>query len=321
MKSNKLKYAGVFLLSCITYSFFPEIIPSFVPITELMLRIAKLIVGPMIFIGVISSLIQIKTFRHNFKIIKLVFLFSILLTLVSILLGISLGSSFNLIPELIMTENKYPNMDYSKSLSLVEMLKTTIPNDIFNTITSTKILPIFLLSILFGTAVNSSDKSRQFIQQLTDHIYTILITISSGIKSMLYIPIYFILTVNLNKLTPDYLMQLSTFFLTFIIGIILLSLIVLPYLTYIMTGTSPIQLVKKSYIPLLTGFATMSSAITYPITLITLINKHKLNQHISTISLSLGTTLNMTGTAFIRFLVGYIFITVFRYSTNTHDAL
>ena len=100
-----------------------------------------------------------------------------------------------------------------------------------------------------------------------------------------------------GELGGTFLTQLLQFGVTVTIITLLHGIIILPILAGIVTGQSPLALLKRATQPLLVAFSTSSSSATLPVSIKAAEEKLFVDKSVSSFVLPLGATMNMDGTA------------------------
>ena len=172
-----------------------------------------------------------------------------------------------------------------------------------SSLASLNIVGIVTSAVLFGLAMVICSPASSPLFQLVKDINTLIMKILSWVIALLPIGIFaiifdFTLKVGVSgELGGTFLTQLLQFGITVTIITLLHGIIILPNLAGIVTGQSPIALLKRAAQPLVVAFSTSSSSATLPVSLKTAEEQLGVDKSVSSFVLPLGATMKMDGTA------------------------
>ncbi|CAK9298630.1 unnamed protein product [Gordionus sp. m RMFG-2023] len=167
------------------------------------------------------------------------------------------------------------------------------------------ILGIITVSIAFGIIMQKLGKSTKILVDVFISLNDVIMKIISII--MWYSPLGIMSLLIAKILTIDDLKtimsRLGMFMLTVVSGVLIHSLIILPFIYFLITRKNPFVFARNMNQALLTAFGTASSAATLPITMKCVETKNNVDTRVSRFVLPLGATVNMDGTALYEAVV------------------
>jgi len=305
------------ILGAIIGLVFKEQATILTPLGNLFLNMLLIIIVPLIFLSITTSIYKMNKPKRIGKILITTFIIFILTSIIAALIGIIATYSVSLV-------NPQDNTLIKESLSLsqkensnqeLNILEKTIntisTNNFVNLLSNDSMIALIIISILVGLAMTmSKEKSRPLFTVLesANHVLMNLIKVI-----MYYAPIglccYFASLVGTfgSGIATGYL---KTFFIYLIISLITYFIIYTIY-AYLSAGKQGIKSYWQHIIPAtLTALATCSSAASMPIN-IESTKKIGVPDDISETSISLGTSFHKDGSVIgsvfkIMFLV-YLF--------------
>jgi Na+/H+-dicarboxylate symporter len=268
---------------------------------ELFLRALQMIIIPLILTSIISGVTNIgdagNLGRLGLKTISYYVstsLFAIVTGLVFVnLIKPGVGADLGLkreVPELA-----------ASSGDLWDIILRMVPTNIFEAFVSFDILAVIFFSILFGFFITRvSSKSREFLTTLFNSSFEVMMKLTHFIIRFTPLGILGIVVgvvAEQRENLVEVLGSLGKYSVTVLIGLIIHSTIILPFILRTIGKVNPWKHFQAVTTPLLTAFSTRSSSATLPLTLNAVENNSGVSNKISSFVLPLGATINMDGTA------------------------
>ena len=193
----------------------------------------------------------------------------------------------------------------SESQTISEHLYQLFPDNFAYSFTDNKqLLQVVLIAFILGIALTKLQPSlKALILQGIDAIqqwFTVLIHMIMTLAPIGVFGLTACLTINTQTL-----ISLTEYIVTVLLGLAILLFVVYPLFFTTLGKTSYFKFFKESKSVLLMAFSTSSSNATLPLTLDLVKNKFKVPEHISNFVVSLGTTVNMDGTALYQSVAAY----------------
>lgn len=266
------------------------------PAKTMYLNALKLVVTPVVFFSIAASIAGISDYKAYGRVGAKVVLLYMFTSAAAILVG--LGLAFLLSPGTGVTLVSSAG-DYAPepvSLSVTDTIINLIPSDPISPFSQGNMTQIIFLALLLGYAAGLMEQKSgiSYIRRGISVLDQLFRTVSGFILRL--IPLGTFCAVALLALDID----LQTLFgLAALIGTVLLGTCIMlclyGLLFYLVTGLSPLLLLKKA-LPSLTSFALLcSTSAVLPQTIRTCVDRLGIDPEICTFSLPLGSTINMDG--------------------------
>ncbi|MDX7992777.1 dicarboxylate/amino acid:cation symporter [Xenorhabdus littoralis] len=268
-------------------------------ITDVFLRLIKMIIAPLVFATIVSGLISIGGSSSVGRITIKAMVWFIIAGLVSISIGMLMANLFQpgvgLNVAITQQENVNTGLNTS-GFSLKNFISHIFPSSFASAMANNEILQILIFSIFFGAALsyichNSQKKSP--IVTLIDDLGRIMFRITDYVMSFAPIAVFAAIasavTVQGLGLLYDYGKLIGLFYL----GLFLLWAI-LSAVGFFFLGKGMFSLMKLIREPVTLAFATASSESAYPKTMNAL-DRFGVPKKISSFVLPLGYSFNLDG--------------------------
>jgi Na+/H+-dicarboxylate symporter len=187
-----------------------------------------------------------------------------------------------------------------KSKTLIDVVTSLIPGNVFKAAADGQILPLIVFSLLFGGVLSAIGDKGKPVVALFDGV-------NQAMMKIVHLLIYFAPIgvmaliggiVAENRGSVDQLLHsLGLYSLTVILGLLLHALITLPLLLIFLGRKKPWPYFLNMGQALATAFTTASSSATLPITMECVSEKNEVDNRAASFVLPLGATINMDGTA------------------------
>ena len=188
-----------------------------------------------------------------------------------------------------------------------------IPKNILRQYSSTNMLAIIFVSILFGIALLGMEANRP--KEAFIGFFSILSDASIKIVGwIMKIAPYAIAALMINAVASFGLdiMKNLLFYVLIVIGALLIQFfVVYGIILRFLINISPLKFYRKAASIFLTAFGTSSSAATMPVTIRTLEKEFGIPDSITTFSVPIGVTINMDGTALFEVMAALFIAQVF----------
>lgn len=301
--------AGV-ILGGLTGSFRPELGADLKIIGELFLDLLRMIVLPLIVVSVTLSIMNI---GNPGKLGLKTIVYYTVTTGISVFIGIMVvtmihpgeGTSFitGSMPEVIKGKEQ---------LGVTEILETLVTPNIFKAAADYQILPLIVVSILFGIAFGKLGNENDLIVRIFRLLDKAIMMVVHWIIALTPVGIFALIASRLGEAGGGgevlrLVNQLGKYVLCVVLGLAIHGLIVLPAILIIFGKRNPFTYLSKLSQALLTALSTSSSSATLPLTMTNVIEDAKVSDRVGRFVLPLGATINMDGTALYE-AVAVIFI-------------
>lgn len=308
-KSFMLKITSGFILGLACGLLFGPANAFLAPLGIIFMNLLKMIVVPLIFLSLIVAVNHSapqELGRIGVKIVP-VYMFT---TAVAVGLGIIIATIMK--PGLGLTLPTDVAIVVPDRPSFLDTLINMVPTNIIQAFADGNILSVVFIAIITGLPIlymrHSNNSTHQemgnSLMKFAEAANEVVLKILNGILEYAPIGVFGITAATIGAQGMDTVIALAKFVITSYVGVICLLVIVYPLILKLY-GVKVIQFYNNIKEAVLTSFVTASSLGTLPIT-IRAAEKAGINEKIAKLTLPIGATINMNGTA-IRFGVGVIF--------------
>ena len=241
------------------------------PFGDLFMNLMFVIIIPLIFLTISTSIAKIKQPKRLGKVITTIFGVFIITTIVSVIIGLVTSFSFELvnpedskaIVETLSSETKTEEVELNILERTVEAIST---GDFVNILSKDNIIPLVIFSILIGLAISKVGKDAEPFLNVLESANKIVLKLVDFI--FIYAPIglgcYFASLIGTfgASIATGYL---KTFIIYTVVSILFYFIIYTLY-AYIAAGKKGVKLFWKNILPATaTSISTCSSAASIPV--------------------------------------------------------
>lgn len=301
-----------------TYTFLVEGI--FTVIGTLFIKALKMLVVPLVFVSLVCGTANLsdpsKLGRLGGKAIGLyIGTTAIAITLAIIFaLVVQPGSGINLATDASFTAKQAP--------SLGQVIIDMMPSNPIDAMAQGNMLQIIVFAAFFGVAIamvkgGTGERLRTFFDDLNEVIMRI-------VTMVMNIAPYgvFGLMAKLAATTDIKTFQgLTVYFFLVLFVLFVHGLVTYPIVLKLLSGLNPLILLKKMRDTALFAFSTASSSATLPVTIETANKKLGVKNSVASFTLSLGSTINMDGTAIMQGVATVFIAQVYNVDLGVSDFL
>lgn len=309
---------SVFDTDISTYTFLVEGI--FTVIGTLFINALKMLVVPLVFISLVCGTASLsdpsKLGRLGGKAVGLYITTTAIAITLAIVFAIMVQPGVGLN---IATDASYAP---SESPSLAQVIIDMMPSNPIQAMAQGNMLQIIVFAAFFGVALAmikgaSGERLRTFFDDLNEVIMRV-VTIVMNLAPYGV----FALMAKLAA-TTDYktFQGLTVYFFLVLFVLFVHALVTYPIVLKLFSGLNPITLLKKMREPALFAFSTASSSATLPVTIETANKKLGVKTSVASFTLSLGSTINMDGTAIMQGVATVFIAQVYNVDLSVSDYL
>ena len=181
---------------------------------------------------------------------------------------------------------------------VVEVFLRMVPANIVGAAAEGKMLGIITFSLIFGFFMARIPNALATAQlNFWNGVYEVMMKMTNLIMKFAPLGVFGLIAKTVGTTGFEAIKPLAVFFFTVLLALIVHAFIVLPLLLMFIGRVKP-RLHYKAMAPaLLTAFSTSSSSATLPQTIDCVQNRAGVSKRVSSITLPLGSTVNMDGTA------------------------
>lgn len=291
------------ILGAFTGIFLPGLSQYISWIGDLFLNALSMIVIPLIFCSVVTSIIGIQSSRFNLKKIGVrAISFYILTMLLAITTGLIL---VNIIKpgEGIIIDNALKSQPQLQEPSFIEMIIGIIPKNMFDAFTQNYTLPIILIAFLIALNVPKlENKYQQLFNDIFQGGLELMLKITHVIIRFSPIGIFSIIVKQFSGTSDvvSLIHNMMLYVLTVAIGLTIHMFVWLPLILRIGFRVNPIKHFQNMLTPILTAFSTASSSAALPASLYAVEQKDGVSKELTNFSIPFGSAINMDGAALLE---------------------
>lgn len=315
MKRLFKKYLETSLIIKITFALILGIAAGFIfgeqitiisPLGDLLIRLLKFLIVPLILFTIIVGINQSQVSslaRMGGK----VFLYYLVTSAIAIMIALGVASIFNPGTGLNLSDSETVEVPESPSISNV--ILNIVPENIVGAFSELNLLGIIFTALVFGIAIvvlrgqKETKRVGDLLYDISEGVNQATFKVMSWVLQYLPIGIFAIIAKTVGNQGLETLKSLGSmvgvFYLAVFAQLIFYAIILKLF------GINLRNFFKQTRTPILTAFVTQSSSGTLPLTL-EAAKRLKLNQGLYGFSLPLGSTINMDGAA-LRVGVSVVF--------------
>lgn len=287
-----------FILGYLGFSHYLETIK---PLGDLFINMLRMLIIPIILSTLIVGVGSISPAKLGRVGIK-VFICYVLTSAAAVFIGLILANVFDLGSGLQLGTNSI-GITNIKMPSMKDTLMNIVPQNLFESFASENILSVMFFALVLGIAlsylIHGDDKrikeSTSTLYRSFDGLAEALYLIVKGVMQYAPIGVFVLIAYVTADLGLDAIGSVVSIAVAEYLGILLQIIIVYGILLRIF-GISLIEFLKKIKEPMITAFVTRSSSGTLPVSFKSA-EDMGIEKSIYSFSLSLGSTINMDGTA------------------------
>lgn len=268
---------------------------------NLFLDLLRLVLIPLVFSSIVVGVASLRTHNRMHRVWVTTLLFFFITMGLAIVLGFSAanifrpGEGMQLAMFAEATQNfqarQMPLPDY-----IAQFLRGMFQNP-FKALAQGEILAVVVAALFLGIALVVGGDRYRNIRRIIEELQELCLLVVAWIMRLAPLGIAALLLQLVASQNVALLGSLAHF-ITVVFGTTLFhGIVVLPLILWLFTRMSPLQFLKRAREPLITAFATSSSAATLPITLRCTEQQLHVKKEIASFVIPLGATANMDGTA------------------------
>ncbi|MDN3504097.1 MAG: dicarboxylate/amino acid:cation symporter [Rhabdochlamydiaceae bacterium] len=276
---------------------------------ELFLNALTLIVAPLVASSIISGMVRAGSEKNFSTLGAKTFGFYIGTSLAAVLIGVFLANIFQ--PGASQSLENFQNLQHSSLDSLApfqndsefwhnisKIFTNLVPSNIIDAFGKNDMLGIIFFSIIFGFAISQiPEKKAEIVGNFFKGIFHTMLKFTQIIMKTLPIGVFFLVAGEFAKTGFGALKPVAYFVLVVLLALFLYACVLLPLLLKFIGKVNPFWHVKAMFPAIMTAFSTSSSSATIPITMECVEKRAKVSNHITSLVVPLGSSINMAGSA------------------------
>ena len=286
-----------------------DIAAYFKIVTDVFLRLIKMIIAPLVFATIVSGLISMGKSSSLGSITLKAMSWFVGASFISLMLGMGLANFFQPGSGMNLTIPKEA-VDVgvsATSLSLQTFITHIFPRSFAEAMSNNEILQILVFSIFFGSALAYVQNKGEatVIGRIIEELCKVMFRITDYVMALAPIAVFAAIASAITVQGPQLILDYSVFIGEFYIGLLILWAILISF-GYIFLKKDVFRLMRVVREPTMLAFATASSESAYPKTMEAL-EKFGVPKRITSFVLPLGYSFNLDGSMmYMAFAVLFI---------------
>ena len=184
--------------------------------------------------------------------------------------------------------------------SLAEVFSNIIPSNPIAAMANGDMLAIISFSLLFGFALHFCGSSVAQLRTLIQQLNEVMLRLILMIVAVAPIGVFCLVTDVFQRIGPNVFGSLASYFFTLVLVLLLQATLVYPAMLMLFGRLNPLVFFRKMAPAAAFAFGTSSSNATIPVTLRTVIDSLGVDKRVASLTVPLGATINMDGTAIMQ---------------------
>jgi Na+/H+-dicarboxylate symporter len=258
----------------------------------------KMLVVPLVFVSLVCGTSSLsdpsKLGRLGGKSVLLyISTTAIAITLaVTFALLVAPGEGLNLTTEAAFVAKEAP--------SLGQVIINMMPTNPINAMAEGNMLQIIVFAVFFGIAMAMTGDTGKRLTAVFEDFSTVIMKLVTILMNLAPYGVFVLMAKLFATIGFDTIASLLKYFLLVVFVLLLHAFVSYPIILKVLSGLSPVVLIKKMRDAALFAFSTSSSSATLPITMETAIKKLGVKRSVASFTVPLGSTINMDGTAIMQ---------------------
>ena len=277
------------------------------PIGTIYINLLKFLVVPVVLFSICDGVVSLKDLKKVGSVGAKTFIYYMFTTALAVVIGLVLANAFSgMFTPLPSAELGALEYEAKTSPSIMSVIVAIFPDNLFKPMVNADMLPVIVISILFGAGILAAGEKGEKIGELLNCMQEVVMKVMMMIIQLTPIGVFCLMTdvvaVNGASVIGRLAIVIGVAYLAYALHIIL----VYGFSVKFLIGMNPFTFFKGMAQAMVCAFTTTSSAATLPLNM-ECCNKLGGEPEISSFVLPLGATINMDGTAIYQ-AVATIFI-------------
>ncbi len=270
-----------------------------VPVGKIFIGLIKMLVVPIVFCAIAMGVFQLGNPKKIGRIGGKTIMFFLCTTAIAISIAIVVACIIK--PgQVTGLEAAAQAPQLNESPGLIEMLIGIIPENPINALATGNMLQIIFFALLFGFGISLLGDKVNGLRNAISQINDVLMKVINIVMYTAPAGAFALIASAIGTNGPSTLKQMAMYVVAVIISLLVHFLFTYGMALRIFGKMSLIEFVKKFYPAMIVGFSTSSSSATLPISMEVAQENLKVTPSVSSFVQSLGSTINMDGTAIMQ---------------------
>jgi Na+/H+-dicarboxylate symporter len=264
-------------------------------VTDIFLRLIKMIVAPLVFATLVAGIVHMGDTKSLGRVGGKTIAWFLGATIISLSLGMLLVN--------ILQPGVDSGLDLSKAVgssgiaqpekTIFEIITEMFPKSIFEAMANTTMLQIVIFSVFFGVALTAVGEKGAPIVKGIDALVEVMLVVTNYVMMVSPLAVFAAMAKAIAANGLGILLTFGKFIGSFYLGLAVLWVVLL-FAAWVVIGNRAISLIRYIRDPILLAFSTASSEAAYPRTLEAL-DRFGVPPRIASFVLPLGYSFNLDG--------------------------
>jgi len=305
----------------ILHLFIPESVSGMIignilaPLEKVIMNAIKLLVGPLVFFSIASSIAEFSDFKALGKIAMRIIVMYMLTSIAAIFIGLLTYHIFPIgQPELMMAVDSDNSMQIVNQaelsdFSIADTLVSIVPTDIVTPFQKADMLEIIFMAVCLGMASAEMSKTAPIVKEFISSMNGVFSRITGAVIRFMPIMIFCSMAKMMANMNFSSFMEVFAIIPDIYLGDVFMIALYM-VLLMVFAGLNPLKYISKYYPTMLTAFTTSSSNATLPSS-IRQCKKLGISEKIYSFSLPLGASINMDGNCITLIISALFFARIY----------
>ncbi len=263
------------------------------------LELMKMLVIPLIFTSIVVGVMSVEDTKRLSKVSRKAIILYLITTAMAVTIALLVANIINPGSGLDTSTLKVKEVFFAERESFSVVLLNSIPGNPIASMAKGEIIPVIIFSVFIGIAISKEGRRVGIVSKFFIEFNSIMTCITDMIMKLSPIGVFCLVTRAFYTLGIVAIIGLIKYiFCVYIILAIYIGVYML--LIYKLVKINPYRFLKKFFNVIILAFSTASSNVTIPISIETLEKRIGVSRKISSITIPLGATINMNGTAIMQ---------------------
>lgn len=272
-------------------------------IGDLFIRSIKMLIVPLIFFSLVSGIAALGDLKKLGNVGGKALMLFLFTALVSISLGLTMGTVFEPGVGLNVTLPDGANIPPPADLSWTDRLLALVPENPVMTMAEGQILPLIIFAVMFGISLLMAGKEAEPIIRLVDAGAAVMQKMTMIVMELTPLGVFALMAWVMGTFGFAALIPLATMVGLNYAGCLIIILLVYPLILKTIAKLPVVDFYRGILDAQVVAFSTASSNAALPVTLRCVQRNLGVSRSVSSFVVALGATINMNGTAMYLGLV------------------
>ncbi len=284
---------GYYLHSSQPSEAWPELAANFKLITDVFLRLIKMIIAPLVFSTLVVGIAHMGDTGSLGRVGVRTLLWFITASIFSLILGLIIVHILQPGVGLQLPIPGEGNAPQASALNLRDFVTHLVPTSIFDAMASNSILQIVVFSLFFGVALAALGEQVKPVVDLAERVSHVMLRVTGYVMNFAPFAVFAAISATVTENGLDILVTYGKFIGGFYLGLIILWALLIAAGMFIV-GPRILRMLGLIRDPIVLAFSTASSEAAYPRTFEAL-QKFGVSKRIAGFVLPLGYSFNLDG--------------------------